>query len=197
MQEIATTLIDLYLTSHALARFELKHHGYPLVKDPSWLVAELVPHYLSRIPRKDPWGGAYVYAPHKVLIRSDPKLKSQLTDSYELSAGVREATTGHLLPMRIFNGTFIEAPTIYLTPLLKLRDYPRYPGSTVDVKSSLKMFNLARPLELVKFIVLRTIEDLADRQCAREIAAFQKFNEPVRLRGFARDILERFGDGKK
>ncbi|MFN7975595.1 MAG: hypothetical protein U0166_25185 [Acidobacteriota bacterium] len=194
--EIATTLIDTYLTSHALARFELRHHGYPLVKDPSWLVGELVPHYLARIPRKDPWGAPYVYSAHKVLVRKDPKVKSQLTDSYEFSAGIREATTGHLLPLRIFNGTFVEAPTTHLMPLLKLREYARYPGSAADVRHALKMFALARPLELVKFIVLRTVEDLADRQCAHELAAFQKFNEPARLRTFAKEILDRFGAKK-
>lgn len=191
MPRAATTLVDLYLLSHALARFELAHHGYPCVATPKELTPDLVPTYLARVPATDPWGRPYAYRTHQVLLRRHPKAKARLSDSYELSAGIIEPTSGHLLPVRIFNGTFVEVPHTVAVGLLRLRDYPRYAGAAGDMRAALKMFRLARPLELVKLVALRAIEDTADRQAAADLTAFIRFNEPESLRLLAREALGR------
>lgn len=193
MRRLATSYLDLYLLSHALARFELRHHGYPLVATPGDLTTVLVPAYLSRIPERDPWGRLYSYDTHKVLVSRHPKVKAPLTDSYELKAQVIDPETGFLLPLSLFNGTFIEAPIERIPALLALREYPSYPGPADDVRGALKMFGLQRPLELVKLVALRVIEDMGDRHSLPHLKHFLRFNEPERLKTVARDALRRFG----
>lgn len=189
---LATTMLDTYLLSHALARFELAHHGYPIVPELAAMADDLVPSYMSRVPHEDPWGRPYVYKPHRVLVRRHPKSKHKLTDSYELTVKLVEPDTGELLPLRIFNGAVVEAPTRVTSRLLALREYPRYPGPASDVRHALTMFGLARPLELVKLAALRVLEDLGERQCLPELETFLRFNEPERLKSLARAMVDRY-----
>ena len=191
MSRVATTLVDLYLLSHALARFELKHQGFPVVEAIDNLGLDLVPHYLSAIPGRDPWDRPYAYQPHKVLVQRPTTTQTPITDSYELSAKVVSPRTGELIPVRVFNGTFVEAPLKIVIPVLSLRKYARYPGPAADTRQALKMFGLARPLELAKWVAIRIIEDLGDPRSIPHLKRFIGFNEPERLRQVARDAVAR------
>lgn len=192
MDRIATTFIDLLVTVHALARFELAHSGYPFVKSVIELSPDLVPSYLARVPMKDPWDRPYRYEPHDVLLRRHPKASAPLTDSYELSARIPSPRTGEILTIRLFNGTFVETATELVSPLLTLRSYPKYSGSVVNGKQAMKMFGLARPLELAKLAALRAVEDTADAALLPELRSFLKFNEPPKLQEIARGIIARY-----
>lgn len=192
MDRVATTFIDLFLTTHALARFELAHSGYPLVHGMVELSPDLVPTYLARVPMKDPWDRPYRYDPHKVLVAKHPKASAPLTDSYELAARIPSPRSGELLTVRLFNGTFVEAATELVAPLLGLRSYPKYSGSVVNGKQAMKMFGLARPLELAKLVALRAMEDTADAALLPELRSFLRFNEPPKLQEIARGIIARY-----